>query len=150
MWFYSPSLREGSFLYFTYWLAGIEGYQFDYKMKKFEIKLLGDTFGSKNVNNNCITNEDTQSETLTKELGWYNNYLLRILMVLHTIWLKTTFGRMYLNGQTYLTIFLLKYFPFLNFWYFGFKNSYVNMFDKDIAIQAQPLPNREMFLLKNF
>ncbi|XP_077296121.1 uncharacterized protein LOC143918220 isoform X2 [Arctopsyche grandis] len=150
MWFYSPSLREGSFLYFTFWLAGIEGYKFDFKMTKFEIKLVGDSLGSKNVNNNCVTNGDAQSETLTKELGWYNKYLLRILMTLHTSWLTTAFGRMYLNGQTYVTIFLLTYFPFLSIWYFGFKNAFVNMFAEDIAIQAQPLPNRKMFLLKNY
>lgn len=147
MWFYSPVLSEGSYMYFTYWLIGIDDYPFDFNMESFKIKY------SDESNTNCTNNNSVKKEIgqeMSKELGWYNKMKLKLLMAMHKNWIRSNFGRLYLNGQTYLTVFLLKKFPFLSFIYFGIKDSWVNMFKEDIPISANPIPNKIMFMLKQY
>lgn len=149
VWFYSPMLSEGSYYYFTLWLVGLEDYPFDFKMENFRIKYF-DVSNGNFTNNNCTEKELVNGLEMSKELGWSNKIKLKMLMALHKNWLLTNFGRLYFNGQTYLSVFLLKTFPFLSFMYFGIKDSWVNMFKEDIKISTKPIPNKTMFMIKQY
>lgn len=58
---------------------------------------------------------------------------------------KSVLGRIYLNWNFKITIFLMKYFPFLAFGRFGFLNSFTNIFREDPIDEEIPKPNSEYY-----
>ncbi|KAM3963989.1 uncharacterized protein ACR2FA_002028 [Aphomia sociella] len=60
--------------------------------------------------------------------------------------LYTTYiGRIYFNLNHWFSIFLMKYFPYIGFFRFGFKQSFVNIFEEDPVDNTEPKPNAEFY-----
>ncbi|CAH2051900.1 unnamed protein product, partial [Iphiclides podalirius] len=57
----------------------------------------------------------------------------------------TYIGRLYLNLNFLFSIILMKYFPYLAFFRFGIKASFVNIFTEDPIDNTEPKPNSEYY-----
>ncbi|XP_022112480.2 uncharacterized protein LOC110991432 isoform X1 [Pieris rapae] len=79
-----------------------------------------------------------------KSLPFAGKYRLALLNLFSAFY--TTFlGRLYLNINFRVTVFLLKYFPFLAFPRFGFYASFVNVFEEDPTDDTVVKPNSEYY-----
>ncbi|XP_028036533.1 uncharacterized protein LOC114247711 [Bombyx mandarina] len=82
-----------------------------------------------------------------KQLGLKSKYKLacfNIYMCLYT----TFIGRWYFNANFKFSLFLMRYFPyfpFLAFFRFGVRNSYVNIFVEDLTSDTKPKINSEYY-----
>ncbi|KZC06320.1 hypothetical protein WN55_10229, partial [Dufourea novaeangliae] len=69
----------------------------------------------------------------TSNLSWYGRFILNVQIMVHkyllpaTYWWSSLF-RAYFNGQMRLAMYLTENFPFLAFWSYGVKNSYVDIY----------------------
>ncbi|XP_063704779.1 uncharacterized protein LOC134834143 isoform X2 [Culicoides brevitarsis] len=98
-WCFNPMLDYDSFMYFVKYLTGIEEYSY------------WSSTGSRNI----------------KSLNWYSRLILYLLVTVHCVLLDFWIFRMYYNFQILYSEFLIKYFPFLAFYKFGIKESYVRI-----------------------
>lgn len=57
----------------------------------------------------------------------------------------TYLGRLYLNLNYQFSVLLMKYFPYLAFFRFGVKASFVNIFTEDPVDNTEPKPNSEYY-----
>nr|XP_033327846.1 uncharacterized protein LOC117221202 isoform X2 [Megalopta genalis] len=79
------------------------------------------------------TNNNHSLKIDTSHLSRYGRFVLHLQTMVHKYLLPTThwwssFFRAYFNGQMRLTMYLIENLPFLAFWTYGIKNSYVNIF----------------------
>lgn len=98
-WCFNPMLDYDSFTYFVKYLAGIEEYSY------------WTSDGQKNV----------------QKLNWYSRIILYLLVTVHCVLLNIWIFRVHYNFQILQSEFLIKYFPFLAFYKFGVKQSYVRI-----------------------
>ncbi|KAJ0173010.1 hypothetical protein K1T71_011186 [Dendrolimus kikuchii] len=71
----------------------------------------------------------------------YKLFLGNLYMTIYTSYL----GRMYFNLNFRFSAFLMKYLPFLSFFRYGIRQSYVNMFAEDPMDNTIPKPNSEYY-----
>lgn len=57
----------------------------------------------------------------------------------------TYLGRLYFNLNFKFSVFLMKYFPFLAFFRFGYNASFVNVFEEDPTCNTELKPNSEYY-----
>lgn len=105
LWCFNPFLDTDAFLYFMKRLGDVP----DYHYHASEV-------------------EKTDSKKLSiSNLSWYSRYILWLLVLAHETLLSFTLIRLYLNSQMVLSETIITYFPFLAFYKFGIKNSYVRI-----------------------
>lgn len=98
-WCFNPMLDYESFMYFVKYLTDIEGYSY------------WSSEGQKNIQ--C--------------LNWYSRVILYLLVCVHCTLLNIWIFRMHYNFEILRNAFLIKYFPFLAFFKFGVRPSYVRI-----------------------
>lgn len=108
LWCINPLLDTDAMLYFTKWVTGCKGYLY------FDTDLRALTENPDNVN-----------KTLNS-LHWYSRFLLFTLITAHTYLYNFAVFRWYFNLQVWLSHIIIQWFPFLAFYQFGIKKSYVD------------------------
>lgn len=71
----------------------------------------------------------------------YKLFLGRLYVTLYSTYL----GRLYFNLNYTVLLFFLKYFPYLAFFRFGFKQSFTNIFSEDPTDNTIPKPNSDYY-----
>lgn len=99
-WCFQPILNYDAYIYWTKYLSGLPGYEY------FQ------SSGQKNI----------------QILNWYSRYSLWMLVYVQQILLNYWIFRMHYNFQMLWSEALIRYFPFLAFYKFGIKQSYVRIF----------------------
>ncbi|KAL4711781.1 hypothetical protein ACJJTC_005950 [Scirpophaga incertulas] len=56
--------------------------------------------------------------------------------------------RIYFNWHFLLSVWLMRYFPYVGFFRFGFKESFINIFKEDVTDNAELIPNSEYYKKK--
>lgn len=107
MWYVNPLIYVDSFKAFTFKLTDFVQYKLKTKVPE---------------------SEQITLNTPTIVLNTFEQYLSDIFSYLLTNLFNYTLVRMYFNGQIRLTVFLIAYFPFLAFFSFGIRNSYVHVY----------------------
>lgn len=79
-----------------------------------------------------------------KRLTFKGRYKLAFSHLAAAIY-STTWGRWYFNVNYLFSLLLMKYFPYLAFFRFGFKNSFVNIFVEDPTDDTKPIPNADYY-----
>ncbi|XP_078042715.1 uncharacterized protein LOC144473045 [Augochlora pura] len=82
---------------------------------------------------NSAINNNSSLKIDMSHLSWYGIFILNVQLLVHKYLLPTTywwssFFRTCFNGQMLLAVYLIENFPFLAFWTYGIKDSYVNIF----------------------
>jgi len=109
LWCFNPFLSFDAHMFFMKMVAGCRSYDY------FE----------KNVSNQLETKANLE------KLGWYDRVVLYLLSLAHTCWLNITILRWYFNSQIHLSLVIIHYFPFLAFYKFGIRDSYVRILKGD-------------------
>lgn len=109
LWCFNPFLSFDAHLFFMKMVAGCRDYDY------FE----------KNVSNQPATKSNLE------KLGWYDRVILYLLSLAHTCWMNITILRWYFNSQIHLSLVIIHYFPFLAFYKFGIRDSYVRILKGD-------------------
>ncbi|XP_026731601.1 uncharacterized protein LOC113496544 [Trichoplusia ni] len=71
----------------------------------------------------------------------YKIFFYNIYMALYSSYL----GRLYFNLNFKFSVYLMRYFPYLAFFRFGIKKSFVNIFEEDPSDNTQPKLNSEYY-----
>ncbi|XP_076638010.1 uncharacterized protein LOC143350088 [Colletes latitarsis] len=80
------------------------------------------------------TNNNHSLKIETSMMSPYSRFMFNVQLMTHKYLLPTTswwswFFRAYFNGQMRLAVYLTENFPFLAFWNYGIKNSYVKIYN---------------------
>ncbi|XP_055599490.1 uncharacterized protein LOC129748775 isoform X2 [Uranotaenia lowii] len=105
MWCFNPFLQYEAFVFLTCRITGVPGYHY--------------------WNEECAS-----AGGLEAKFASYSRYarsLLYLLLMTLEVWLSATLFRWYLNSQMIMSRFLITYFPFLAFYKFGIRDSYVRI-----------------------
>lgn len=106
---FSPMLDTDAAVYFTKWMAGCKNYiYFESDPRIAEIDLI-----------DC--------QKLLQSYGWYTRWIIYLQITAHTFLLNFATCRWYLNYQVWLSKYIIYWFPFLAFYKFGIKESYVRI-----------------------
>ncbi|CAL7949976.1 unnamed protein product [Xylocopa violacea] len=81
----------------------------------------------------AATNNNHSLKIDPSSMSWYSRFILNLQLIVHKYLLPpaywwSRFFRTFFNGQMRLAIYLTENFPFLAFWNYGIKNSYVNIY----------------------
>lgn len=126
LWPVNPYLEPNAFITFTYTLASSSATNNNHPLK------IGNFTGE--------TNKPRRGRTLifktfseTSHLSWYGISILNTQLFVHKYLLSTeywwsSFFRVFLNSVMRLAIYLTENLPFLAFWSYGVKNSYVDIY----------------------
>ncbi|KAF3427619.1 hypothetical protein E2986_08365 [Frieseomelitta varia] len=81
----------------------------------------------------AATNNNHSLKIDSSNMPWYSRFILNVQLITHKYLLATTywwsrFFRAYFNSQMRLAIYLTENLPFLAFWSYGVKRSYVNIY----------------------
>lgn len=107
LWCFNPFLTTESFIYYTKMMCDCHGYYY-YKSDR-----------------KCLEND---KEPIYLQFNWYERLVLGFQTFLHGFLLNYAIFRWYWNHQIYMSRFIIYYFPFLAFYSFGIKKSYVRVF----------------------
>lgn len=109
LWCFNPFLDSKAFLFFVKRLVAVPGYHyFDSEVK------------------NCEKNQTLRNEIINK-MNWYSRFVLYMLIWVHQTALNFSLLRWHFNSQITMSKFLITYFPFLAFFKFGIRDSYVRI-----------------------
>lgn len=109
LWCYNPTLDPDASIYFTKWIAGCKNFiYFESDPRVAEIDL-----------NDC--------RNIIQSYGWYTRWILYLQVMTHTFLLNFAMCRWYFNCHVWLSNFIIYWFPFLAFYKFGIKESYVRI-----------------------
>ncbi|XP_076762238.1 uncharacterized protein LOC143430122 isoform X2 [Xylocopa sonorina] len=81
----------------------------------------------------AATNNNHSLKIDRSSMPWYSRFILNLQLTVHKYLLPPTywwsrFFRTFFNGQMRLAMYLTEKFPFLAFWSYGVKNSYVDIY----------------------
>ncbi|XP_013144440.1 PREDICTED: uncharacterized protein LOC106107950 [Papilio polytes] len=79
-----------------------------------------------------------------KKLSFGSKIKLAMLIFIMSVY-TTSIGRVILNWYYRLTIFMTEYFPYVAFFLYGIKKSYVDMFKEPDMDETPPKPNSEYY-----
>lgn len=100
LWYYEPVLDYEGFTYFTYYVIGVPGYEYSLKGP---------------------VNEKVQA------MGLHSRFVLWLKVITFSVFLNYYVLRKIFNSHMLIDEFFMKFFPFLAFYRFGFKKSYVRI-----------------------
>lgn len=109
LWCYNPFLDADAFVYFTKWLSNCKNYvYYESDPRAADIDL-------------------NDSRKIIQSHGWYTRYIIYLQITAHTYLLNFFPFRWYLNNQVWISKYIIHWFPFLAFYKFGIKKSYVRI-----------------------
>ena len=109
LWCYNPMISAPSFVYYTKWMTNCSGYLY------WETSL------------NALDGDVDQNRKVLESLDWLSRFLLFLQVTFHSYLVNFAVFRWYFNTQIVFATFLITYFPFLAFFKFGIKRSYVSI-----------------------
>ncbi|XP_017475249.1 PREDICTED: uncharacterized protein LOC108365658 isoform X2 [Rhagoletis zephyria] len=113
LWPLNTTLTTGSVLFFTKRLACVRGYEY------FEF------------DHRPGSQADAKQKLYYYDLGWYDRFLITYGLYLVTYLHKFGIVRWYLNFRIWLNTLIFYYLPYIAFWKYGIKHSYVRIFTND-------------------
>lgn len=139
LWSFNPLLDTEAFIYITKRLAGCEGYYyFESEIEKDGILPIKMSPSPDTIKQNGIeaghvkkTKREKLFTNFVSTLNLYSRFILFVVIMIHQYCMMFFLVRWYFNGQLIVSRFLIKYFPFLAFHRFGFRDSYVRIFRGD-------------------
>lgn len=164
----NPTIDVDAFLYFCRQLSDVPGYIYtEQDRTQFQVKLRK-SLANKPINTGVDTMDLMHPTTIEglpkrppkflyykdfesietvpayKELGFKSRYKL-FMVHLYSFLYSSYLGRLFFNFQFKLSLFLMRYFPYLAFFKFGVKKSFVNIFEEDPSDDTKPKPNEEYY-----
>lgn len=109
LWTFNPLLSAPTVMYYTKYLTTCSGYVY------YESNLL------------ALEADLEQSRRIIDAMDWYSRLILFFQITIHGYLLNFSFFRWYFNLQIWIARWLITYFPFLAFYKFGVKDSYVRI-----------------------
>lgn len=109
LWCFNPFMTAEAFLYYTKAMSDCCGYVY----LGSDLRQLD---SAANVESGQIS-----------RMHWYSRLILWLQFTTHTYSLNFTILRWYMNSQIRISIFIMKYFPFLAIYQFGLKKAYVRI-----------------------
>jgi ER-bound oxygenase mpaB/B'/Rubber oxygenase, catalytic domain len=110
LWCLEPTLKYESVMFLTNRLAGIRYYHYyDHEIENEPDK------------------EELRRKSRFAELDSHSKFLVTMQVNLIQYWYQFALVRWFYNLQVLINRFIIKYFPFLAFYYFGIKDSYVRI-----------------------
>lgn len=109
LWCYNPFLDTDAFLYFTRWLCDCKDHIY---------------FGS---DPRILQTDPHASKKIIASMGYYSRWILFLQITMHSFLINFAAMRWYLNFQLWLSKYIIYYFPFLGFFKFGIRQSYVRI-----------------------
>lgn len=111
LWCFNPADSYASIIFAIKRMVGVEGYYY---------------------NESDIPRDYDQSKLIYKTLSWSDRFDIWSSVFIHENLLQYTIIRRFFNFQTWIHELLIRYFPFLAMYKFGFKKAYVGIpADKD-------------------
>lgn len=110
MWCFNPLDDYIPVIFFTKRICGVPGYEYL---------------------DNEIAEAAQDQELEYKKLSWYSRWGVYSSVIIHEHLLQIAPIRWFFNIDTLFHEFLIRYFPFLAFFKFGFKNAYVKILGKE-------------------
>ncbi|XP_011551135.3 uncharacterized protein LOC105382861 [Plutella xylostella] len=166
LWSVNPTVNTEAALYYTKYMANVPGYVYTEEERiAFQIKLKG-LLKDQPIDCGIRTEDliekpaieglpDTPLPLLYykdydvldnvptyKNLTWFERYKLNSNTLFMQLY-STNLGRIYFNLNYLWSLLLMKYFPYLAFYRFGIKQSFVNIFVEDPKDETKPKPNSE-------
>ncbi|XP_073948444.1 uncharacterized protein isoform X2 [Choristoneura fumiferana] len=168
MWCVNPTINVNAMLYFCRNLADVPGYVYteaerqdlqDKIKKQLKGKPLDTGVESTSLIQKSVVEglpgrpprliyyrdfETVDSAPEYKNLEFWAKYgvnFAALVAYLHTTYL----GRLYLKWNYLYSLLLMKYFPYLAFFKFGIRASFVNIFQEDPTDDTKPKPNSEYY-----
>lgn len=109
LWCFNPLLDTDAFIYFTKWLTKCKNYIYYESDPR-------------------VIDEDLEgSRKIISSYNWYTRWILYVQMSSHTYLANFQSFRWYFNSQVWLAQHIIYWCPFLGFFKFGIKNSYVRI-----------------------
>jgi ER-bound oxygenase mpaB/B'/Rubber oxygenase, catalytic domain len=110
LWCLEPTLKYESVMFLTNRLAGLRYYHyFDHEIEHEPDK------------------EDLRCKSRFAELDSYSKFLVALQVNVIEFWYQFALVRWYYNMQVLVNRFIIMYFPFLAFYWFGIKDAYVRI-----------------------
>lgn len=117
LWCFNPFIYTDKFIFFTRRLCLCK----DYIYYESDLKQQALEYDYTQQENKILENH------VVNRMGWLARFNLWVMIAVHQYALRYTLVRWYLNWQSDVSKFLITYFPFLAFYQFGIKNSYVRI-----------------------
>lgn len=112
LWCFNPLLDTNAFIYFTKWISNCKNYvYYESDPRAAEIDL-------------------NDSRKILHSFNWYTRWIICLQVTVHTYLVNFFLFRWYFNGQIWLSTHIIYWFPFLAFYKFGIKKSYVRILNK--------------------
>lgn len=109
LWCFNPMLDMNAYVYFTKWLSGCKNFvYFESDPRAADIDL-------------------DDSRRIIYSFSWYSRLLIYLQITAHTYLLNFAPFRWYFNTQVWVSQQIIYWFPFLGFYKFGIKKSYVRI-----------------------
>lgn len=107
LWCFNPFLTTETFLYFTKIMSGCEGYVY--------------------LGSDLRQLESVSNDANVSRMHWYSRFILFFQFTMHTYALNFALVRWYMNAQLRVSVFIIKYFPFLAIYQFGLNKAFVRI-----------------------
>lgn len=109
LWCFNPMLDVDAIIYFTKWLSDCKNYvYYESDPRAADVDL-----------------DDTRKKF--QSFNWFTRWLLYLQITVHTYLLNFQPFRWYFNSQVWVSQHIIYWFPFLAFYKFGIKQSYVRI-----------------------
>ncbi|XP_055319056.1 uncharacterized protein LOC129576927 isoform X2 [Sitodiplosis mosellana] len=109
LWCFNPLLDCYAIVYFTKWMSDCKNYVYhesDPRAADFDLN---------------------DSRRIIQSLNWYSRLILYIEVTAHTYLVNFFVFRWYFNNQVWISQYIIYWFPFLAFYKFGIKKSYIRI-----------------------
>lgn len=109
LWCFNPMLDTDASIYLTKWISGCKNYvYYESDPKAADIDL-------------------DDSRKIIQSYGWYTRWIIYLEITAHTYLVNFFPFRWYFNNQVWISQHIIYWFPFLAFYKFGIKQSYVRI-----------------------
>lgn len=109
LWCFNPMLDVDAIIYLTKWISDCKNYIYfesDPRMADIDID---------------------ESRKIIQSFNWYSRWILYLQITAHTYLVNFQPFRWYFNSQVWISQHIIYWFPFLGFYKFGIKKSYVRI-----------------------
>lgn len=137
LWSVNPYLDSTAFVQFTFIFASSIATNNNHSLK------IGKSFYNKNINYYYLNNNlnKTYIFSAPSTMSWYSRFILNLQLFTHKYLLPSSywwsrFFRAFFNSQMRLAIYLTENLPFLAFWNYGIKHSYVDIYKYRVNIRT--------------
>lgn len=115
LWCFNPLITTDAFLYYVKMVCGCP----DYIYLESSLSML---------------DSDPTRVNKLRALDWYSRTILFIQYMLHAYFLNFSWIRWYMNSQIYMSLFIIRWFPFLAIFQFGVRKAYVRILGESYQI----------------